>query len=1006
MKKSLKKSLVLAITSLASVGALSGCGGGEEEENLNYFAFSIGMNSGASIIEKDSTRAEYIKVYDNGVDTAGRSYTYSSTKPGVATIDQDGRIHPVGTGKVNFRVKENASGRIATLTKDIEVIATPAETNGGYNYSGGSTDEELAKRAEILGKLEKYAMDTHLTGITLFDNGGYVRYSDRVKLPTTQYIEGYGYGLLGEGSLDPSKPLTGADGQKYPTFLHESIAQDSLKINQYTATGSQVSDLASYITGSYWSTRLSGQDAYEWYPQLATDKVYKPIVDASGAVTGFEDTLKPNKEPIPMEVDPGTHLFKKWRVYVKTDGVNGEVMKYHAPEASSLHDAFDNRGITIADYEFAYKLLFTQSNTLIRGTEMANDTSYGIKGAQRFFNETSTELSRTALNEKWDQFKNKGLLGIKTGNDKNGDYIDLELVNAIDSFTAMYTLSSSLVSPLPEDLFYGPIASTLKESAQKYGTFNNGENNAILNYTLSVGPYRLTEWEKTKKIIFERNNDWFEYADYEKRDIRQRYLIPGIYFNVLDTSTDTEKTWKQLEAGNLDSAGVPSKKVKEWKDSDSVKATKGDSTFKLNVNSLTQSEWDEIFWGGNKYENVKKADAHYTVKPWMSNSSFLDGLFYSINRKEFAEKRGVTPSINYFSDAYMMRNAEHGSSYNKTQAHLDAVSGYETITNGESDYGYNLDKAIDSFRIAVKELSDKNLITLGPDDKNPTEIDIQIMWMYQTDPDEYGNDIKYYFESAFNNPAVCGGRVKLNVKQDYVTNWEDVYNVYMMQGRYDLGFGAISGNTYNPLNFMEVLKSDNSSNFTLNWGNDTGKIDPNHPLEYDGKKWSFDALWEVADHGGIVKKGEKVDAVKSCYAGTPTKLEGSGVELNLYNGFNLEIPVEFTDFNEEGAVKPEFGFSRLDLYIENYGPYSITDNPACYDKANHKIVISVSKETAQDINSIIKNKNGFKDTDKDEWHKNPFIASQLNSLFSFELTYTIDIGGTISEGYCEVAKGQ
>ena len=37
---------------------------------------------------------------------------------------------------------------------------------------------------KILGKLESYAIEKNLTGITLYDDGGYVKYSDRVKFPT------------------------------------------------------------------------------------------------------------------------------------------------------------------------------------------------------------------------------------------------------------------------------------------------------------------------------------------------------------------------------------------------------------------------------------------------------------------------------------------------------------------------------------------------------------------------------------------------------------------------------------------------------------------------------------------------------------------------------------------------------------------------------------------------------------------------------------------------------
>lgn len=994
--KKIRNSLALALVAFGSL-SLTGCdlfnknpdenGNGQNEDKDSFFAFSVGMKSGAYTIYTNSAN-ESIEIYNNGIDTDGRTYTFSSTDESVATIDANGKITPKKAGTVNFIVKEAKSNKQKALKKDVTIVDPATNFSGGANYSGGTRKEELDKNAQILGALEKYAMDTHLTGITLFDNGGYVRYSDRVKLPTTQYIQGYGFGLLAEGRLNGT--LSGDEGKKNPDYLHEAISQDSLKINQYTATGSQVSDLASYITATYWNTRLKGETEYEWYPSLAADKVKAPKVNASGEITSYDEE-KTNSVPIPMEATNATNLYKKWRVYVKTDGVNGANLKF-TTASEALKAKGLNRGVKIADYEFAYKILLTGSNNIIRGTEMANDTSYGIKGAQRYFNETKNAKTEEEINKKWKEFVDNDKLGIHTGHDdtNNLDYLDIELINPIDEFTAMYTLSSSLVSPLPEEMFVGEkaIDKTMKDSIQLYGTFGKGGvDDKILDYTICLGAFTLTKWTKNQEIVYARNDDWFEH----KNDAR--YHIPGVDFRVIDTSTDTEKVWKQLENGNLDSAGVPSKKTAEWKDRTdaNVFPTKGDSTFKLNVNSCTKEEWNTLFGPQGKWP----ADGSWDIKPWMSNDDFLDGLFYSIDRQAFAEKRGVTPSINYFSDAYQMRNATEGTSYNEYQAHKTAVAGYS------DNYGYSYDKAVDCFRNAVQQLSRANKLTLGTDKDHPTEISIHIRWMYQTDIKEYGEDIKSYFESAFNDQSVCGGKVKLRVDQDAVTNWEDVYNVWMMQGRFDLGFGAISGNTYNPLNFMEVLKSDNSSSFTLNWGTDTSLVDDKNPIIYDGKKYSFDALWEVADHGGIVENGKKVDPVKSLTANPPTKLDGStNRENNLFNGFKLVLPVEFSE--SESAV---FDASRFDIYVLGAGNVTVAEGSDYikYNRSKKQIEVTVTEEKAKEVNNKIKEQNGWDKGTTEDWQKNPFTVDRRGSLFDYEFYYSLSInGGSQSINYGEI----
>ena len=996
------KSLLVCSIAAMSVGALGGCkwpwqkNKDDGKTDVAYFSFSIGLKSGANIISLGSTN-ESIAIYDNGVDTANRSYSYASTNPSVATIDANGKITPVSEGRVNFTVTEANSKISKALKKEIVVSKNVNASDGGYNFSGGTTEPELNKRAEILGKLEKYAMDTHLTGITLFENGGLVKYSDRVEIPTKgqQFIEGFGFGILTDGKLNGR--LTGTEGgQEYPDFYHSAFGQDPLKINQYSAAGSQISDLAGYITSSYWGTRLNNaKDNYEWYPLLATDEVYVPTFNSDGTISYASEKTR-NSAPIPAEPHNDTELYKKWRIYVKTDGdVNGSNLKFTTASSTLSANGF-NRGVTIDDYMFIYQLLLTGSNNILRGTEMANDTSYGIRGAQRFFNESKAG-DDAAKQAKWNEFitpdeKGNIKLGLAKGSDDNGYYIDIELINAIDAFTAMYTLSSNITSPMPKELFMGSKAlkTTMKDAIEAYGTFDDGGNNAIIDKTICLGAYTLTKWVKESEIVFARNDNWFEYTP-----SGQKYQIPGVYMRKVDVSTDTEKNWKQLEAGNIDSAGVPTSKVEENRGRDGIYETKGDATFKLNINSCTQEEWDKLFGPGG---SIHPDTDYWKIKPWMSNSDFLDGLFYSIDREAFARKRGVNPSVNYFSNAYQMRNAEKGSSYNATQAHKDAVKGYS------EDYGYDLNKAIDCFRNAVKQLSkDPDKLVLGSKE-NPTIINIHIRWMYSTDKKEYGEDIAYYFERAFNDDSVCGGRVKLKVEQDYVTFWEDVYTKWMMQGRFDLAFGAISGNTYNPLNFMEVLKSDNSSQFTLNWGTDTSKVDEKNPIIYDGKKWSFDALWEVADHGGIVEHGEKIDPVRECTFNWPVNLEKTDIENDLYKGFNLELPVDFAEFEKDGS-KAEFDVNRVDCYVFGYGNITLGEKGehCYYDKANKVIKVEVDETTAQKINEAIKTHKHYQSPYNEAWQENPFIMDQFDQLFNWELYYELKInGGSASVNYCAV----
>ena len=972
MKKHL--GVKLMFTTLMACG-LAGC---PEKGPDGDFAFTIQLESGKSTLEIGDK--DKIVVNTNGIDDTDRTYTYSiNGNSSYASLGTpEGTYCPVtaeAIGKVTFVCKEERSGNQAVLSVDITDNSDPA--NGGYNYASTSGAEAIATRTEILGKLEKYAVESHLTGITLFENGGYVKYSSRLDIPTEEYITGYGFGILSEGNI--TEDLPGEENANFKRYYHSAQSSNPGKINAADDTGSQVSDLAGYVCSPYWGMKMnSTKNGYDWYPILAKDKV-----------NGKDFT-----RPIPVYDTPNPlNLYKKWRVYVKT-GADG--VKYRTN--GMFKDDWDNKPVEIEDYEFAIKMLLTGANGLTRGSEMAADKTYGIKGAQSYFNRTkSNEVNQEFVDKTWNDMKASGDLGFSYN--KEESYIEFELINEIDDFTAMYTLSSNLYSPLPQAFVKMLGNGEVKNGAKVYGEgkenfeLTNGNKVKLTpnDTTLSVGAYYLEEW-KDEYIAFKQNDTWFERQTYPLR-----YRIPGIKITTYkNAQEDPDALYIAFYADALDSCGVPSLHLKEEKSSSRktnagkstrTLITKGDSTFKLNVNSCTQERWDYLFGSNGKICVTDDANK-YECKPWMSNDNFLNGLYWSINRREFAEKQGAQPSINYFSNAYLS-DAENGVSYNSTEEHKKAVASMHSIVDGEDDYGFNRDKAIKYFTKAYSELRSAGKIKDGTSNK-PTIIKVQINWMYQNDINEYGKLIKQYFEDAFNDPQVCGGKVKLEVEQpNPSSDWQAVYNEIMMKGRFDLAFGAISGNTYNPLNFLEVLKSDNSSGFTLNWGADTSKVDTKRPIVYKGNKFSFDALWTVADHGGIVKDGEAVNPIKNCYLENPTTLAGA-VTNDLYQGFKVNIPMEFVD-----VTGITLDVSKVALFVVNGETHALEYT---YDKANKVISITVPATLAAQIDDEIKTAQKMTDPDKETYVEHPFSrtyysGSKQGSFWNFELTYTLSING-------------
>ena len=955
-----KKVFILASIASTAAFALTSCDlfKKKDKDKTAEFDFSVALVSGKTTLEIGDT--DSIQISSNLTDdSVQRVYTYSTSNSSRLTVDESGYVVAVGEGSAKINVVETNSNIKKTL--EVNVVDPVPAASGGYNYSPGAATAE--KRQEILGKLEKYAVESHLTGITLFENGGYVKYNSRLEIPAKEYITGYGFGILSEGDINSDL----ASDPTYPRYYHSAQTSDPAKINAWNASGSQVGDLNGYITSTFWGTKMNkNQDGYEWYPVLAKDEIDGKAYTRPTPIYETENPLK---------------LYKTWRIYVKT-GADGLAYRYNGKLAG-----FDARPVALEDYAFVYQLLLTGANKQSRGAEMAADKTYGIKGAQAYYNRTKDMTDQSLIDTTWNNMVKNNELGVQIGTDSKGSYIQLEILNEIDAFTAMYTFSSSLYSPVPRE-FIEALAPehTVIKGILNYGVNSSATSTSIVDNTICLAPYYLEKWDDFF-IAFKRNSDWVELSKYPNR-----YKIQGIKITTY-TNASQEQLYQYYYDGLLDSCGIPVSHIAEEAGKPDVKSTKGDSTFKLNVNSCTQERWDELNTKLWKNKTIDSKDWG-GVKPWMSNDNFLNGLYWSIDRATFATNRGSQPSIDYFSNAYLS-DPENGIAYNDSEAHKDAVAKWHGVdSKGNDNYGYDYDEAVKCFRNAVNELASQGKLNLGTS-SNPTTINIHIRWMYSTDIADYGDQIKEYFETAFNDPKVCNNVVKLEVKQSAVTNWEDVYNEWMMKGQFDLAFGAISGNTYNPLNFLEVLRSDNSSGFTLNWGADTSKVDTKNPLMFDGHKWSFDALWEVADRGGVVENGASVKTVKqSIFDGSPKTISGGAATNDYSVGVTQSVNLEFVDLDDV-----EIEITKVQVY--EVGGVNKNVTSYTYDKSSKKLLITIDSS----LGSTIKNElneiyNKGKESTDSTYIKNIFSRDKYGTYWTIEVYFTLSIqGGSPSESY-------
>ena len=694
-----------------------------------------------------------------------------------------------------------ADVRAAYNTANLAMAQTVPLANGIFNFFTSSTED----RTEILGKLEAFAIRTGMTGMTLYENGGLVMYSDRVVLGTENYIPNYGFGLLTEGHL--TAPMTTELNTAWQMYLHSYLSEDPGSANYLDANDGSTSSLYGYFSNTFYDVFMNAtKDGYDWVPSLAAADPVAVSPNAKGA-------------------------SKVWKIELRKG------LKYNTLSALDDRAAFNNREIQLEDFITGYKLLMNYGNAYFRGEEEAAKTgASSIVGLQAYYEATKAYYNSLPENEK---YKGEGILSddvvkfsdyvhVSVSEEGGKWYLQYELGDYVTAYDARYYVNNSMTMPIPASFI-------ALVGAKEYCGFSSDTKRTPVDNALSIGPYTLERWDSNGQIVYKKNPNYV-FAD-------TKYQIAGVHINILGAATqDEEAGFKEFLAGKLDSTGIPSTKLDEYASDPRTRKTSGDTTLKINFNALSAEDW-EYYFGENGIVSQCAPEDYWEVEPALNNAHFRFALSYAMDRVAFAAAKGCVASVNFLSSAYMS-DAENGVAYDLTQAHMDAVSVLLDDTDGN---GYSLELARDYFRMALAELEAEGAYTPGTKE-NPTLITLKCMWWNEAMNDGYHKYIKQYWETAFNDDSVSGGRYKLEA--EFEIGGADIGAAYdrLQNGQFDVGFGAIEGMTLNPLGFMSCLSADQtlSGGFTLNWGTNTG--DPNSALlVYKGMRWSYDALWKATD---------------------------------------------------------------------------------------------------------------------------------------------------------------
>lgn len=784
MKLEKKKKITLSTLSVTAICAmmLTGC---RPDDVVSHDASSIDVNiQGGETSFEVQEGGQAVVTNENGEEYDDVSFSVRNSS--VIQIDaKTGEFIALQPGVTDIIAIGTTDNK---LVDSIEVTVNGEGANGAYDYSTVSWEE----KANILGVLERYAQDTYLTGIPFCGDGQYVMYNERVNFPTENYIEGFGYGVIEYGSLDADDPLNVTDG--YPQYYHTFISENPQSLADWNSNDTLVSELVSYISSGYFTTILN---------ENYTDYEYMPLLAASNNFIAEDAT---------SGADPTATIFK---LYVKTDGVY-----YDTNSKNSIASQFDHREVQLEDYLTPFKILLTQKFGLFRGSEMtAESYARPIKGAAEYWAASANGINEEAF-EKY--------VGVKTGTDDGGDYIKFEFSQPVSVSDARSNLSLSYWSPLPMDFF----DQVLGGDATLYGTFNSSGSLTPVDTTLSTGPYTVSYYGE-QNIVFELNEDYIGKTDTYDRTM---YNIPGVYVTVnRAVQSDSEAAFREFLADHLDQCSIPGTRLDEYSNDPRTKQVPETTTWKLNINATTEDLWVELFGqNGTIYQN--RPQDYWNIKPIMSNRHFLDGLYYSINRSEYSTSQNYSLSQNFLSDAYYFTDTQGGMHvYNDTDAHKAALKDRYPSTTG-----YNLDAARAMFRLALQEEIAAGHYSYGTS-SNPTVITLEAKWMSTSSMQRMGEPITQYMENAFNS---VDPRIQLDIHNTVAGANADAMYDAIAQGQFDIGLGAITGMQMYPIEFMNVLCSDNRSGFVLNYSVDTGINDGQ--IYYDGKTWSYNALWSAS----------------------------------------------------------------------------------------------------------------------------------------------------------------
>ncbi|MCM1042763.1 MAG: ABC transporter substrate-binding protein [Corallococcus sp.] len=262
----------------------------------------------------------------------------------------------------------------------------------------------------------------------------------------------------------------------------------------------------------------------------------------------------------------------------------------------------------------------------------------------------------------WDQ------VGFFKQTEGDDEYLVFALVDPVDDFYFYYAVVS----------FPFLVHETTYEANKKVtGGLVTSTYYTSVASTISYGPYKMTEFQADKRVVFKRNENWYGWTDGKHEG---QYETTRIVIDIIPNQATALQMFLQ---GVYDGVSLTSADMSTYKTSSHALYTPSSNTWKLTFNSSKEA--------------LAKRESDGINKTLLSYNDFRKAISLSINKEEFVSANfpASQPAFGLINYMYVY-DPDTGALYRDAEIAKKALVDYYGLEYGEGKEFDTLDEAYEA----------------------------------------------------------------------------------------------------------------------------------------------------------------------------------------------------------------------------------------------------------------------------------------------------------------------